>query len=49
MTRDDRDAYEVPGLEPSATQVEIRAACLRLAKKHHPDKNPGDRASQWIF
>ena len=50
MPGDDRDdPYEVLGLEPSATRVEIRAAYLRLAKKHHPDKNPGDRASEWIF
>ena len=37
------------GLQPTATSVEIRAAYLRLAKKHHPDKNPGDKASEWIF
>ena len=49
MTRDDRDPYEVLGLQPTATSVEIRAAYLRLAKKHHPDKNPGDKASEWIF
>lgn len=24
-------------------------AYLRLAKKHHPDKNPGDKASEWFF
>ena len=49
MQRQDRDPYEVLGLEPSATRAEIRAAYLRLAKKHHPDKNPGDKASEWIF
>ena len=49
MARQDRNPYEVLGLEPSATRVEIRAAYLRLAKKHHPDKNPGDKASEWIF
>ena len=40
MQRHDRNPYEALGLEPSATRVEIRAAYLRLAKKHHPDKNP---------
>lgn len=49
MQRRDQNPYEVLGLEPSATRVEIRAAYLRLAKKHHPDKNPGDKASEWIF
>ena len=41
--------YEVLGLDPSAGEADVRAACLRLAKKHHPDKNPGDKASEWIF
>ena len=43
------DPYEVLGLERGATWAEIRAAYRRLAKKHHPDKNPGDNASEWIF
>ena len=49
MRRRITDQYEVLGLEPGATSAEIRAAYLRLAKKHHPDKNSGDRASEWIF
>ena len=49
MERPDVDPYEVLGLEPGATHAEIRAAYLRLAKKHHPDKNPGDKTSEWIF
>ena len=49
MEREHRDPYEVLGLEPGATRAEVRAAYLRLAKKHHPDKNPGDKASEWIF
>ena len=43
------DPYKALGLERGATSAQIRAAYLRLAKKHHPDKNPGDRASEWIF
>ena len=49
MRRRITDPYEVLGLERGATTAEIRAAYLRLAKKHHPDKNSGDRASEWIF
>ena len=43
------DPYEVLGLGPSAGEADVRAAYLRLAKKHHPDKNPGDKASEGIF
>ena len=43
------DPYEILGLEWGATWAEIREAYRRLAKKHHPDKNPGDKASEWIF
>ncbi|MYN67408.1 MAG: J domain-containing protein [Acidobacteria bacterium] len=49
MARQDHNPYDVLGLESNATRVEIRAAYLRLAKKHHPDKNPGDKTSEWIF
>lgn len=49
MQRQDRDPYEVLGLDADATSDEIKAAYRRLAMKHHPDKNPGDKASDWIF
>lgn len=49
MQRQDSDPYEVLGLAQGATHSEIRAAYLRLARKHHPDKNPGDKTSEWIF
>ena len=49
MVPQQRDPYEVLGLEPGATLADVKAAYWRLAKKHHPDKNPGDKASEWIF
>jgi DnaJ-class molecular chaperone len=36
-----KDPYEVLGLQRSADEAAIRAAYRKLAKKHHPDLNPG--------
>lgn len=44
-----RDPYEVMGLKPGATEKEIRAAYRKLAKKHHPDLNPGNHQAEERF
>ncbi|HTB45960.1 MAG TPA: DnaJ C-terminal domain-containing protein [Acetobacteraceae bacterium] len=36
-----RDPYEVLGVEKTASEAAIRAAYRKLAKRHHPDLNPG--------
>ena len=39
------DPYKVLGVSPDATDDEIKQAYRRLAKKYHPDLNPGDEAA----
>lgn len=44
-----RDYYAVLGVPRTASEKEIRAAYRKLARKHHPDVNPGDAASEAKF
>jgi len=40
------DPYKVLGIPSSATDDEVKQAYRRLAKRYHPDANPGDRAAE---
>jgi curved DNA-binding protein len=44
-----RDYYEILGVPRSATQADIKKAFRKLARAHHPDRNPGDKAAEKRF
>ena len=44
-----RDYYDVLGIPRSASDKDIKAAFRRLARKYHPDVNPGDKTTETKF
>jgi curved DNA-binding protein len=44
-----KDYYKILGVDRNASQADIKKAYRRLARKYHPDVNPGDKGSEARF
>ena len=49
MATTERDFYVILGVERTASDADIKRAYRKLARKYHPDLNPGDKAAEAKF
>src|SRR3954466_10811045 len=49
MATTKKDYYEILGVKKAASVDEIRRAFRKLARKYHPDVNPGDKGAEEKF
>ena len=49
MAEQKRDYYEVLGVSKDASENDLKRAYRELAKKYHPDMNPGDKNAEAKF